>query len=336
MRFVRASVDRQDEDGNGPLPITVTTEGAKGDGLDLQMDRVRLERWRANPVVLLEHFPITLPGMNAVIGRADNIAVDGDRLRADVTFDTGGKLGAEIDRLYREKFMHAFSVGFDFGRIDDNGVPEWWEPAEVSAVPLPMDTSALVDDDVRSGFMAMARATGDKKLVRELTRIVGEAQRGPIAPHQTPTDTDSEWDGDQAVSDAPNDAETLRHMHAWRDDDEPADEKNSYKLPHHNPGTNTAAVISGVNNALARLSQSSIPSDDQEAVERHLRDHREDAGLDRGLSDQELRDAVSRVTSPLVVSEPAGWLFQRERGLRSTGALARYRRRQRLHELTTD
>jgi hypothetical protein len=342
MRYMRAHVDRQAARDHGPLPITVATEGSKPDGLDLQMDRVRLERWRANPVVLLEHFPLTINAdMPAVIGRADNIAVDDDRLRADVTFDTGSKLGGEIDRLYRQEFMHAFSVGFDFGRTDGGGVPEWWEPLEVSAVPLPLDGSALVDDDARDQLVTAARAVvGDSDLADQLRHLVGgrsqpSAAREPIAPHSTPTDTDSDWDGDQAVAEAPNDAETLRYMHAWRDPDQAADEKQAYKLPHHPAGTSTPAVIAGVNNALARLSQSDIPEGDQDAVERHLRDHREDAGLDRGMTDVELRDAVARVTSPLVRSEPADWLFQRERKLRAP-TLARYRRRQRLHDLTTD
>jgi hypothetical protein len=340
-RRLRAYVERQDD---GPLQVTAATEGAKADGLDLRMDRVRLDRWRANPVVLLEHFPVTIhASMPAVIGRADNIDTENERLRADVTFDTGSTLGAEVDRQYRAGFLHAFSIGFDHGEVDQaSGRPDWWEPVELSAVPVPMDGDALIDDDSRSQLVTAARAMlGDRDVVRELRDLASATTsrdvREAISSHNTATDTESTWDGGQAVANAPNDAGTLRHMHAWRDPDGDASEKQSYKLPHHQPGTDTAANINAVNNALARLSQSDIPDSDRDDVEKHLRDHREDAGLDRGLSDVELRAAVDRVAGSIVRVDPADWLFRRERQLRSDrAALARRRQRQRLNDLTTD
>lgn len=301
MEHLRAFVERDHGDTDGPLRITAATEGRKADGLDLRMDRVRLDRWRSNPVVLLEHFPITLgASMPAVIGRADDIGVDDDRLRADVTFDTANQLAAEIDRQYRDGFLHAFSIGFDHGEVDRNGIPEWWEPVEVSSVPVPMDGGALADDDSRDQLVTVARAAiGDHDVARNLrqlltpTRAGAPSDREAIPAHSTSTDTDSEWDGQQAVADAPNDAEVLRYMHAWVDGDGDPDAKNSYSLPHHGPRTDAPANIAGVNNALARLAQSNIPSGDQDAVERHLRDHREDAGLDRAMSDDEVRAVLA-------------------------------------------
>lgn len=298
LRRMSAYVERQQADGDGPLRIVAATEGRKADGLDLRMDNVRLERWRSNPVVLLEHFPMTVNAdMLASIGRADNIAVEGDALKADITFDTGSKLGAEIDRQYRAGFMHAFSIGFDTGDVDARGVPDWWEPVEVSAVPIPLDSDALVEDG-RDQVVTMARAVLGDEDVAERLRVAlmpstRPSDREALPAHSTPTDTDSDWDGPGEVASAPNDASTLRHMHAWRDPDGDPDEKATYKIPHHKAGSDTAAVISGVNNALARLSQTDIPDADRDDVERHLRDHREDAGLDRELSDAELRQALN-------------------------------------------
>lgn len=168
MRHIRAYVERAESDG--PLRVTAASEGKKADGLDLRMERARLDRWRSNPVVLLEHFPMTVSAsMPAVIGRADNIGVESDRLRADVTFDTGSAIGAEIDRQYRAGFLHAFSIGFDHGEVDDEGVPEWWEPVELSSVPVPMDTEALADDDSRDQVLTAARAVlGDRDVAAEL------------------------------------------------------------------------------------------------------------------------------------------------------------------------
>lgn len=103
---------------------------------------------------------------------------------------------------------------------------------------------------------------------------------GAIRPHTTEVDTESEWDGGKAVADAPNDAEVLRYMHAWVDENGDPDAKQSYKFPHHEPRIGAPAVIAAVNNALARLSQADIPEADRAGVERHLRKHREDAGLE--------------------------------------------------------
>lgn len=348
MRHIRAYVERQ-EGSDGPLRVTAATEGVKADGIDLRMDRARLERWRSNPVVLLEHFPITLNAkMPAVIGRADDIDTDGDSLKADVTFDTGSDIGAEIDRQYRDGFLHAFSIGFDHGPLDRDGAPEWWEPVELSAVPVPMDSDALVEDG-RQQVVTMARAlTGDRDVVRTLREMAGITPgrtdgpvegREALPAHSTATDTDSEWNGPQQIADAPNDPATLRYMHAWRDAEGDPAEKQAYKLPHHPAGTDTPAVINAVNNALARLSQTDIPASDRDEVEKHLRDHREDAGLDRGMSDAELRAAVN--ADSIVRAEPADWLFIQERQLRTTDdashvARRHRQRRQHLRELTSD
>jgi len=132
---------------------------------------------------------------------------------------------------------------------------------------------------------------------------------GAIKPHTTKVDTESDWDGPKAVADAPNDAEILRYMHAWMDDDGDPDAKQSYKFPHHQPRVDAPAVIAAVNNALARLSQADIPEADREGVERHLRKHREDAGLESSAANPfvERRTLTLRelVTSEATESEPS-------------------------------
>ncbi len=113
-----------------------------------------------------------------------------------------------------------------------------------------------------------------------------------IKAHKTTVDKTGSWDGPKAVADAPKEAAALRYMHAWVDPKGDADKKASYKFPHHRPGTDTPAVIAGVNNALARLSQASIPSGDRSGVEAHLRKHRKDAGLEESMSEAEVAEAV--------------------------------------------
>ena len=84
-------------------------------------------------------------------------------------------------------------------------------------------------------------------------------------------------------------------MHAWVDPKGDPDKKASYKFPHHEPGTDTPAVIAGVNNALARLAQAKIPAGDKAGVEAHLRKHRKDAGLEEAMSEAEIAEAVKRI-----------------------------------------
>jgi signal peptide peptidase SppA len=118
---------------------------------------------------------------------------------------------------------------------------------------------------------------------------------GAIPIHHTATDTKSSWDGPAEVAAAPNDAKVLRYMHAWVDGKAPDTLKSAYKFPHHKNGTDTAANIHGVNNALARISQSDIPEGDKAGVEDHLRAHRKDAGLNAKMSQEEILSAVRHI-----------------------------------------
>ena len=96
-----------------------------------------------------------------------------------------------------------------------------------------------------------------------------------IPPHNTPT-VDTPWDGPGAIAAAPNEAAVLRYMTAWVDPSGDPDAKGSYKFPHHS-GQGAPANLAGVRNALARLSNADIPDADRAGVERHLRDHLDDA-----------------------------------------------------------
>lgn len=111
-----------------------------------------------------------------------------------------------------------------------------------------------------------------------------------IKAHKTPVDRTGSWDGPKAVAAAPNEAATLKYMHAWYSGSDP-DKKSSYKFPHHE-GLNKPAVIAGVNNALARLAQAKIPDADRAGVEAHLRKHRRDAGFEEAMSEAEIAEAV--------------------------------------------
>lgn len=156
-RWLRAYLERGESRGpDDPLRFVAANEGKMGDGLDLAMDGLNLDRFNANPVVFWAHQHHTPP-----IGRVTGTEVDGTRLLADVVFDTDDDLGREVDRKYRGGFLNAVSIGFDFepDAVGDDGRVSAWEMHELSAVPLPMDPGALVE----SGRVAM-RALGHELL----------------------------------------------------------------------------------------------------------------------------------------------------------------------------
>lgn len=155
----RAADDAGDTDKamGSPLPIVAATAGRKGDGLNLLMDGVDLERFQANPVIGYGHSYWGVEGLPK--GRAQDTRVDGEQLLMDVVFDQADDFATTIERKYRNKFLNAFSIGFDVHDIDDEGTVKSWELYEVSAVPLPMDPNALVNDG-RDGQLAVMRALG--------------------------------------------------------------------------------------------------------------------------------------------------------------------------------
>lgn len=143
--YLRGHVQR-DDDGPGspgdPITFVATTEGMKDDGLDLQMDRLDLDRYRANPVIGYGH---RFGGRdNLPIGRATDIKIEEPALMLSTTFDQGDDFARVVERKIRDGFINAMSVGFDITNLDTKtGVPEGWELYEASVVPIPLDPDAL-------------------------------------------------------------------------------------------------------------------------------------------------------------------------------------------------
>lgn len=104
--------------------------------------------------------------------------------------------------------------------------------------------------------------------------------------HSTDTTEDGIWDADseQGKLTFPISVANARKMYGWYDNSRIEDgslPKDACSLPHHvvsDSGTPGAAHMGGVRNALSRLSQSDIPSDEQDAVRAHLNSHLEDGG----------------------------------------------------------
>jgi hypothetical protein len=116
--------------------------------------------------------------------------------------------------------------------------------------------------------LAEARAIADGEVVVRLA--------AQIPVHSTPTDT-AAIDRRSAAESAAGNAVLLRHVHAYVDPAGAPDDAASYRFAHHEPRLGSPASLPAVRHALALLPQVDMPAEQKAAVERHLRQHLDDA-----------------------------------------------------------
>jgi HK97 family phage prohead protease len=195
MTFHRALgfVDRASLTDDSPLRVVMASEGRMADKIDLRMTGADLGRFRGNPVLGYGHS--YWGRTNLPIGRVDpeSLMIADRQLSGEIQFDQGDEFAREVERKMRAGYLNAVSIGFDVTQwesAEDNywrgGVATKWELSELSVVPVPMDSSALVtsgrqageDDDV---LPAVLRFLGEELTRRGLLPLphLGEALRPP-------------------------------------------------------------------------------------------------------------------------------------------------------------
>jgi len=104
------SIERKEAAGNNSgsvVSFVASTDNEDRYGDIINQEGWNLESYKSNPVVLLNHNPMSLP-----IGRGLVEVRDG-ALEIDVEFDTGDDgIGREIARKVDAGFLHSVSVGF--------------------------------------------------------------------------------------------------------------------------------------------------------------------------------------------------------------------------------
>lgn len=145
MRLMRAA---SEEAPDSALVFMASTPGTKRDGLDTAALPWRVDNYRLNPVVTWSH---DFAGRRLPIGRGDVEVLNtpaGEFVRAAITFDSADPFAAEVERKYRDGFLHAVSVSWD--DVGADGVPvrsggraAYHELLEIAAVPVPGDPLAL-------------------------------------------------------------------------------------------------------------------------------------------------------------------------------------------------
>jgi hypothetical protein len=105
-----------------------------------------------------------------------------------------------------------------------------------------------------------------------------------IRSHSTPTST-KPWSGPKAEAALPADnTKAFRRTYAWVDPDGEAENKTSYKFPHHEVkagrvgAANVKAATSGIGILNGGRGGADIPAKDRKGVWNHLAKHLRDAG----------------------------------------------------------
>lgn len=124
----------------GAIRAVLMTSGLKADGIDLVPKGARLDRYRANPVLMTVHDRGNLP-----IGRVDNIEVLDDRITGELRFSSADPVARIAEAKVREGIVNAVSIGFEVHTVQfGTGRATDWTLLETSLVGVPLDDQALV------------------------------------------------------------------------------------------------------------------------------------------------------------------------------------------------
>lgn len=142
MTYARAFIDKESRGAGAPLRFILSTPGVKRDGLELDMRFMRLENFNRNPIMPWQHGMD--PNRGAMpIGRWRNVRVNDDgALIGEAEFDTEDDFAQAIERKYRQGFLNAVSISWQYR--GDSKI-EYYDLLEASAVSVPADPDALMD-----------------------------------------------------------------------------------------------------------------------------------------------------------------------------------------------
>ena len=149
MTMIRATVSAQIKElGENEVEVIISTSALARDGHILEPSGCDLTNYRANPIVLWQHNP------DVPVGRAADLAVEGDRIQARILFAPAGvsPKADEVRGLVKTGIVSGVSVGFDVLESEplDPKKPYGgqrftkWELLECSFCSVPADPGAAV------------------------------------------------------------------------------------------------------------------------------------------------------------------------------------------------
>lgn len=149
MTMMRAAVAAQINTlGENEVEVIISTSALARDGCILEPSGCDLSNYQANPIVLWQHNP------DVPVGRAADLAIDNDKIRARITFAPNGisPKADEVRGLVKNGIVSGVSVGFDVIESEplDEKQPRGgqrftkWELLECSFCSVPADPGAAV------------------------------------------------------------------------------------------------------------------------------------------------------------------------------------------------
>lgn len=129
--------------GEGKLEAIISTNDVDRHGEVINIDGLDISNYEKNPVVMWAH-DYSLPPIGKTLSLSKETIGKRMMLKTEMEFAIGiSGLAREVYNLYREGYLHAFSIGFIANDMEGNTYTES-EMLEYSAVPIPANPNALV------------------------------------------------------------------------------------------------------------------------------------------------------------------------------------------------
>jgi len=121
-----------------PHTFIVSDHSNNSHGFVVKTEGINLEKFNKNPIMFYMH------ERSKIIGRWENVRIEGENLLADAVFDTSDELGKEIERKVSEGFLKSASLGISYSKenVKDN-VLESCTLYEISIVSIGSNSNAL-------------------------------------------------------------------------------------------------------------------------------------------------------------------------------------------------
>ena len=184
MTMMRAAVAAQINTlGENEVEVIISTSTLARDGCILVPSGCDLSNYQANPIVLWQHNP------DVPVGRAADLAIDNDKIRARITFAPTGisPKADEVRGLVKNGIVSGVSVGFDVIESEplDPKQPRGgqrftkWELLECSFCSVPADPGAAVTARAQQqerSTMTNTQTRAGKKLSAATKKQLDDAQ----------------------------------------------------------------------------------------------------------------------------------------------------------------
>ena len=119
------------------------------DGTRVLLNGLKLERFKKNPVMLYMHYRAAnqdaKPDGSEVIGRWENIRIQGHQLLAEAVFDEEDPMAKRIARKVRDQFLKGASIGIEVHRNSEDKKDKLPEQKSSSIVESTLLEASIVD-----------------------------------------------------------------------------------------------------------------------------------------------------------------------------------------------